>query len=265
MLRNVKEMYGYSIQATDNEVGKVYGFYFDDQMWVIRYMVADTGGWLSGRKVLISPTALGKPNWKEEKLPVSLTTEKVENSPGIDTDKPVSRQHERDILEYYKWPIYWDYMDYGALGAVGTRVQDLEAAKKAEEKASEKKEEKEKGDCHLRNTREVNGYSIQAADGEIGHVDDFIVDDEDWTIRYMVVDTRNWLPGKKVLVSPQWVEKVEWSGRKVYVNLPRKAIENSPEFDPSSPVNRDYENRLYDYYDRRKYWTETLERRKEAG
>jgi hypothetical protein len=261
MLRNIKEMHGYNIQADDGEVGKVHDFYFDDKMWVIRYMVADTGGWLSGRRVLISPNDLKQPNWEEELIPVSLTKEQVKNSPSIDTDKPVSRQHEREILEYYNWPIYWEHMSYPAGAAVGTRIYPVEEAKQTEEKTSEEKAEE--GDSHLRSTREVDGYNIQAADGEIGHVDDFIVNDENWTIRYMVVDTRNWLPGKKVLISLQWIEKIDWSGRKVFVNLPKESIKNSPEFDPSSPVNRDYENRLYDYYGRRKYWTETLERRKD--
>jgi hypothetical protein len=186
----------------------------------------------------------------------------VKNSPSIDTDKPVSRQHERETLEYYKWPIYWEHMNYPALAAVGTRVHSVEEVKQAEEKTQE--EEAQEGDCHLRSTREVNGYNIQSSDGEMGHVDDFIVDDEDWTIRYIVVDTRNWMPGKKVLVSPQWIDKVEWASRKVYVDLPREAIKNSPEFDPSSPVNRDYENRLYDYYGRRKYWTEAIEQHTET-
>ncbi|MBD3181588.1 PRC-barrel domain containing protein [Candidatus Poribacteria bacterium] len=263
MLRNIKEIQGYTIRAIDGEIGNVHDFYFDDRMWVIRYMIADTGGWLSGRKVLISPIALDKPKWEEEILPVNLKKEKVENSPGVDTEKTVSRQHERETLEYYRWPIYWEYMSYPSITAARTTVHPEMAAKQAEKEPQEEK--KEEGDSHLRSTKEVEDYKIQANDGEIGHVDDYVVDDEDWTIRYIVVDTRNWLPGKKVLVAPQWIKNVEWTNRKVYVDLPKEAIKNSPEFDPSSPINRDYENRLYDYYGRRKYWTETLEQRKDIG
>jgi hypothetical protein len=142
MLRNVKEMRGYSIQATDGEIGKVHAFYFDDQTWVIRYMVADTGGWLLDRKVFISPAALHRPNWGEEVLPVSLTRKQVKHSPSIDTDKPVSRQHEREILEYYKWPIYWGHMGYPPPVFVRPSVP-VEEVKQVEEKAGKKRQKKE--------------------------------------------------------------------------------------------------------------------------
>ncbi|MBK9166200.1 MAG: PRC-barrel domain-containing protein [Bryobacterales bacterium] len=110
------------------------------------------------------------------------------------------------------------------------------------------------GDPHLRSVREVSGYRIRAADGEIGRVADFIVDTDGWAIRYLVVDTRNWLPGRKVLVAPRWVQSIDWGDRLVHVRLHREDIKNSPEFDPNEPVNREYEARLYDYYGRPRYW-----------
>jgi hypothetical protein len=98
--------------------------------------------------------------------------------------------------------------------------------------------------------KEVTGYHIEAKDGAIGHVEGFILDDEDWMIRYMVVDTRSWLPGKKVLIAPCLIRSVHWDESKVCLDLSRELVEGGPEYDPSAPVNREYEKRWYDYYGR---------------
>lgn len=236
MLRSLKEIQGYIIRVVDGDIGRVHEFYFDDFDWIIRYLVADTGTWLSSRRVLISPLALGRPDWEERILPVKLSREQVELSPPISVDEPVSRQMERELNLYYGWRPYWD-------NRVPVRV-----AEEIEQIVSKPY------DPHLRSTKEVLGYHIQASDGEIGHIDDFILDDTIWTIRYLVVDTQNWLPGKKVLVSPAWVDTVEWTEKKIQIDLKRETIKNSPEFDPSQPVNHEYEIRLYDFYGRPKYW-----------
>jgi sporulation protein YlmC with PRC-barrel domain len=238
MLRSIKSLYGYTIQARDGDIGKVQEFYFDDQAWTIRYLVVDTGGWLLGRRVLLSTVAAGQPEWEKRAFPAVLTKEQVEHSPSISADKPVSRQMEEDLHTYYGWTPYWS----------GAGIAMAEAAAE--------REKREAGDPHLRSTQKVTGYHIQATDGEIGHVEDFVVDDETWVIRYMVVNTRNWLPGKSVLVAPTWVDRISWAGGLVYLDLDRETIKNSPEFDPSAPVNRAYELRLYDYYGRPKYWTQ---------
>jgi hypothetical protein len=240
MLRSVKEFNGYTIQATDDKIGKVSEFYFDDEVWTIRYLVVNTGPWLFGRKVLITALALGQPDWGARLFPISLTKELVKTSPDIDLARPVSRQLEIMLHEHYDWQPYWWTIAQGAV-PVPTKIRK-EVVKVAE------------GDPHIRSTNEIIGYHIAALDGEVGHVEDFIVDDETWVIRYMVVDTRNWLPGKKVLVAPTWIEKVVWAEEKVYVNLHRETIESSPAYNPSAPVNRAYEERLYDFYGRPKYW-----------
>ena len=242
MQRSVKSLHNYAIEATDGNLGAVYAFYFDDLLWTIRYLVVDTGAWLPGRRVLLSPTVIGEPQWELRQLPVNLTQEQVKNSPDMDTDQPVSRQYQITLHSYYAWPAYWTMMPAG-VGALAIPPELME------EYTSET------GDPHLRSTQEVLDYYIHASDGDLGHVDDFIVNDEDWTIRYMVVDTRNWLPGKKVLVATEWITEVNWGESKVYVNLSQEAIKNSPEFDPSEPINRVYEEQLYDYYGRPKYWS----------
>jgi hypothetical protein len=218
MLDSVKDLYGCRIQAIDGVIGKVEEFYFDDQDWAIRYLVVDTGDWLPGRRVLISPTTVGHPNWSASLLPVGLTTDQVENSPILGRDEPVSRQRRTQLHRYYGWPVDWDG------------------------------EGEEEGDPHLRSTKEVAGYYIQAKDDEVGHAEDFIVDDETWVIRWIVVDTRNWLPGRKVMVSPEWIQAVDWVERKVQVDLLRETIKNSPEYDQTAPLSRAYEEMLYDYY-----------------
>ncbi|MBD3305031.1 PRC-barrel domain containing protein [candidate division KSB3 bacterium] len=242
MLRSIDSLSGYTLLATDGEVGKVQGFFFDDTRWNIRYLVVETGGWMHSRKVLIAPAALEQPDWEGKEFPTNLTREQVQSSPDIDVDKPVSRQQQVQLQQHYEWPgyVYPTFPPYPP----PVRVSE-------EEKAPADEEE---GDPHLRSTQEVIGYHIQATDGEIGHVEDFLADDEVWIIRYMVVDTRNWLPGKNVLIAPEWIRDLKWAERDVFVDLSREAVKESPEFDPSSPVDREYEELLYTHYSRPKYW-----------
>ena len=249
MLRSIKELYGYRILAKDGDIGWVHGFLFDDRAWTVRYLVVDVGTWLPGRKVLIVPAALGEPEWQTNSFPVQLTKNQVRNSPEIDTDKPVSRQHESKIHRYFGWGPYWLLVGRHGIDSVSSAPFK---SKQGMDKllASESPGE----DPHLRSTKKVTGYRLHAKDGEIGHVEEFILDDSIWTIRYMVVDTRNWLPGKKVLLSPLWIEKISWEESKVHVDQTREEVKNSPRYDASVPVNRRYEERLYDYYGRPKYW-----------
>jgi len=242
MLRSITKILGYRIQATDGQIGDVDDFLFDGREWMIRYLVADTGHWLPGRQVLVAPASLGHADWSKRILPVKLTKQQVEESPEISTDQPVSRQRQVLLHQYYGWPLYWDEADMsGAM--IGAVLPRLNAA-----------EEGATGDPNLRSAREVRGYSIEALDGLIGHVDDFVVEDDSWILRYIVVDTGNLLRGKRVLVAPSWVKSLVWEERRAHVDLSRNAIENSPEFNPHDPVNRVYEEVLCDYYGRPKYW-----------
>lgn len=248
MLRSLNHLQGYAMRARDNdEIGQVDDFLFDDLSWVIRYLVLDTGNWLVGRKVLVLPAALDTPDWEAKALTATLSRQQIEDSPPLAADQPVSRRKELELRQYYGMAPYW------GLGSAPFPVT-LEQTSFAQ--AASAKKDRPAGDPNLRSAREVTGYHIQARDGDIGHVEDFIVDDEDWIIRYLVVDTRNWLPGgKQVLLAPAWVEEIAWSLRKVHVDLARDTIKDSPEFDPTLPVNREYEIRLYDYYGWPQYWT----------
>jgi len=242
VLRSTKSLGGFSIGAKDGEVGKVHSFLFDDRNWAIRYLVVDTGGWLPGRRVLIAARAIDRPDWHARVFPTALTRQQVRDSPEIDMNRPVSRQREAELHRHYNWIPYWG-TGYGAAVFTVPPVQDGESP-----------EATAKGSPNLRSTRDVVGYRVHATDGQIGHIEDFIVSDEDWVIRYLVVDTYNWLGGQRVLVSPEWVTEMNWQERQVWVDVSRQRIEDCPPYDPSAPVNRRYEVQMYDYYGRPKYW-----------
>ncbi|HEU4327114.1 MAG TPA: PRC-barrel domain-containing protein [Roseiflexaceae bacterium] len=264
-LRSANTLDAYAIRATDGEIGGVHDFLFDDQHWTVRYMVADTGGWLTGRRVLISPAALGTAEWQSMALNTRLTRRQVEHSPDIDSDQPVSRQHEFELASYYGYAPYWsgggiwgpgmDPLGLWGAGALGAPLLGTEALKGTSGTATQRETAQEqRGDPHLHSMREVTGYSIQALDDDIGHVDDFVLDDENWVIRYLVVDTRNWWPGKRVLVSPRWITDVSWAERAVHVDLRKEQIKTSPEYDPTRVLNREDEERLYRHYGLPVYW-----------
>jgi uncharacterized protein YrrD len=240
MLIKAKTLKGYSLHSLDGEIGKIEEFYFDDRHWTIRYLVANTGNWLTGRQVLISPYALGAVEEKEHRIDVALTKKKIEDSPALTSDKPVSRQFEDNYYGYYGWPAYWG----GPYGWGGYPYIERD-----HEKWIRPTHDDKSWDPHLRSTHDVSGRNIQATDGEIGHVEDFIIDDETWAIRYFIINTRNWWPGKKILISPQWIERVSWSESKVFVNLTRKNIKQSPEYTDESLPTRDFETRLHQHYD----------------
>ena len=245
MIAGIRELRGHKVQAIDGEVGRIADFFFDTAAWTIRYVVLDTGGWLSGRQVLISPVALGRPDLRARAFPLSLTREQIENSPPVEADQPVSRQYEQELTAYYGWPSYWTTEPM--FGPAPLLVPPAGAERPREPAAHH-------GDPHLESVKEVTGYHILAADGEIGHVDDFLVDIDNWVVRYLVVDTRNWLPGKKVLIAPQWVREVNWTDARVAVKLERERIRNSPNYSHDAPLTREYETALYDYYGVPPYW-----------
>jgi sporulation protein YlmC with PRC-barrel domain len=273
MLRTLKELTSYTIGASDGDVGHVKDVYFDDEDWVIRYLVVETGSWLSSRKVLISPYSIGNADWVAHRLPARISKEQVKNSPDIDTEKPVSRQHEIQYADYYSYPYYWDGSGYWgdglyaptmgesrALGTAGDASRAAVQQEVADVYARAEHARHEQDDPHLRSSEAVVGYHVQASDGDIGHVSGMLVDEESWAIRYLVVDTSNWWMGHQVLVTPQWITAVDWYESKVHVNLTRKSIQGAPVFDSSFALNRQHELDLYRYYERPNYWEHEKQR-----
>lgn len=249
MFYKAKALQGYKLDSLDGEIGQAQEFYFDDQHWVIRYLVADSGNWLTGRRVLISPYALLSVNKDDHNIIINLTKKQIEDSPSLDSDKPVSRQFEEDYYGYYDWPMYW-----GGSNMWGNYPDIVRGREKMRETTVAEKP----WDAHLRSTYAVSGYHIQSPDGEIGHVEDFIIDDETWAIRYLVINTQNWWPGKKVLLATEWIERVSWTESKIFVNLSLEIIKDSPEFTEESLLTREYESGLHGHYNRKGYWVDEL-------
>lgn len=264
MLRSVNDLKGFEIVATDGEIGNVEQFYFDDGRWTLRYIVVNTGSWLSGRQVLISPFSVMHVDREQRKLQVTLTKSQVEKSPNIDTHKPVTRQMEAAHSDYYGYSYYWGSPFLWGAGeypvmaaqqpismAAATSVSGV-TTRPTNSLATQVQVNSE--DIHLRSTQEVSSYHIAATDGEIGHVKDFIIEDDSWVIRYLTIDTRNWLPGKKVMISPQWIASIDWAQAKVHVNLSCEGVKQSPEYDNSKLISREYETKLYQHYRQPGYW-----------
>ena len=255
MLQRVGELELYTMGAKDGDIGKVDDVYFDDQSWTVRHLVVETGGWLTARSVLIPPRAVQQIDPEAHRLVTELTRQQVEQSPGLDSATPVSRQYERELYRYYGYPYYWGgpYLwgpiIYPTAPPPGT---DAAEAQEAIDQAPE--------DNRLRSARDVRGHGIQATDGQLGHVEDFLIDGETWAIRYLVVDPRNWWPGHHVVVPTEWITAVHWNESTVEVNVDKKDIRNAPAYDPTGAMDRDYEARYHSHFGRPGYW----ERRPES-
>jgi len=247
MLVRANELSGYKLEALDGAIGHVKDFYFEDDSWTVRYLVAETGGWLSDRGVLLSPYALNGIKQNEKEIPVYLTKKQIEGSPSLKTDRPVSAQWEARYYPYYNWQGYWS----------GPLVWG-NASFPAETKAGWQEVQRRSGteDPHLRSTKSVTGYSIEATDGSIGHVTDFVIDDATWGVRYLIASTGNWWPSKKILISVGWIKRIGWEDSSVHVDLTREAIKLAPPFEESDLVTREYEQLLYKHYNLDGYWVE---------
>lgn len=248
MLRSMKELDGYNIQAKDGEIGKAKDFLFDDDTWGLRYLVVDTGGFLTGRKVVISPNALGKPDWNNQVFPVSLTKQQIQDSPPIGSNEPITRQRETDLYQHYRWQPYWEGRTTGV--TPGENVTPAPRPTPPQEVTRHSPTEGR----HLKSLDDVRGFGVSATDGDIGEIEDFIVDDENWHIRYAVIDTRKWLPGKKVIVPLSAIKSIREDDSKVSIDMSKDKLKDAPKFDPSEPINRRYEEVIYDYYGRPRYW-----------
>jgi hypothetical protein len=247
MLIAYRQIKGAVLEGIDETVGQIDDLLFDDEMWILRHVVADTGLWWPGRKVLIPPDVFVNCDWDASVVKLPLTRQQVKESPDVDAHKPVSRQKDLELFQHYQIPVYW-----GPSGARLAGSPNLDSSSQGVRPQSEKSPDNEPS--NLRSANSVRGYYIHATDGDIGHVEDFIVDDHSWVIRYLAVDTINWFPARKVLVSPHWIESISWADATVCINLTRSEIKGSPEYDPSQPINRAAEEQLYDYYQRPRYW-----------
>lgn len=248
MLIEVKKLHGLTIHALDGEIGSVEELLFDDTQWTLRYLIANTGNWLANHKVLISPMALGHLDWEQRTLNVNLTREQLQKSPEVDQGQPVSRQWEKAYFDYYAWPYYWNGVgSWGGYWYPGVMLRDTQPETHLAQDEPHTQE-----DSHLRSTKEVTGYSLSATDGHLGHITDFLVNDETWRICYLAIDTQNWWPGKQVLLPPEWATHISWIERSVSVKVTREQVKGAPAWSTGQPIPLDFEQRLYDYYARQR-------------
>lgn len=252
MLRHTSAIHGYSIGATDGPIGAVSDVLFDDQSWRVRWLVVDTGGLLGGRTVLLPTSALSRVDHMGRQLAVNLTKQQLKDGPAITADQPVSRQMESDLYDYYGWGPYWSMGFYmGGYYYPGGPYAPNGGGVHARDHAAEETGHPH-GDIHLRSVREVTGYHIHARDGEIGHISDFLLEDGDWSVHYLVVSTQDWWPGKKVLISPRSILSTNWSTRTVSLDVDKATVKDSPAYDGSQEVDRAYEYAFHGYYDGRR-------------
>lgn len=238
MRRSVKSLVGFTMGATDGEVGKVKEFYFDDDSWTIRYLIVNTGNWLLDRIVLISPAALLTPNWDNKVFPINLTKEQIRHSPDIDTQKPVSRQEEIKLLKYYSWISYWSGGNNGGgVGAFEMNPMEVVPVDQSDVLATV---DVTHNDKHLRSTHQVTGYHIKATDGEIGEVEDFLLDENTWKIESILIDTGQWFSRKKIVISPTHILEIDWETSTVVIDTTVEDVRNSPEYDSQQEMMVEY-------------------------
>ena len=247
MLRSMKEIESYHVSATDAVLGKPKDFYFDDAAWVIRYLVVETG--LDARhSVLISPISIKRSDWTDKTLPLTLSHRQVMESPNIETDKPVSRQQEMGYLGYYGYGAYWGG---GGLWGAALYPDTLQAGMRLPAVSQERDVHT---NPHLRSANAVMRYYVHATDGDIGHVQGFLVNAASWAIQYLIVNTSNWWLGHEVLIAPEWIDHVSWAESMVYLDITREAVKNSPPYDPTAPLERQQESNIHAHYGREPYW-----------
>ena len=250
MKQVISALKGFAIEASDGQIGSVVDFLFDDSTWKVRWLVVDCGSWLRERKVLIHPSAISLTDLQNQRFEVPLTQSQVEGSPDWREDQPVSRQMESRIYDYYGWDPLWGAPLMG--GEPGAMAAPLLSPPYfglgGEEAAKEPIPEDVAGDAHLRSFVDIVGYRIHAADDEIGHVENFLLDDADWSLAYFIVDTSNWWFGKRVLIAPVAVSSIEWSDRRVNVNVTREQVETSPTWDPLVAFEEVYAKQLHHHY-----------------
>jgi sporulation protein YlmC with PRC-barrel domain len=258
MLYRTNILTSFRVHARDGDVGHIDDVLFDDTTGAVRYVVVDTSDWLPGGKVLVPPYELENPDIEKKLFNTQLTREQVENQPPFSLDRPLSRSMESELHRHFGWEPYWVRGPFEgpvpglfAEQMAGPSEEGRPEARRSEGTSVAQAEDK---NPHLRSASELISYNVQAQDGKVGTLSDLVVDDEYWQLRYMIIDTGSWLTTRNVLLATGWIREISWPDSAIDVDLERGAIQDSPEFDPEKPIDRQYEEALYSYYGRRKYW-----------
>jgi uncharacterized protein YrrD len=256
MLRSADALQACQIKSSDGVLDKINDLYFDDDYWVVRYLVVDTSNWLIRRKALISPIALEIPDWLNNTIQTNLSQEQINNCPGIGVHRPVSRQQEIKYCAYYGYPIYWRGNGLWGEGLYPNGKLSANSERDTQPNANAVKAfaEAHKEDPHLRSWCHVKGFSLCAADGEIGQIHDFLLDEQTFAIRYVIVQTNDWWLGHQVLIAPQWFMNVQWSDSKVVIKHTREEVKSAPSYHSGDSFDRNREEDMHHHYGVSGYW-----------
>ncbi|MDF3130970.1 PRC-barrel domain-containing protein [Kiritimatiellaeota bacterium B1221] len=215
MQTSLESLRGFTLKAKNGEIGRVRDLLLEEGSWTVRWIVVDTGKWLLGRKVLLSPLAFGAADFEEKNLPVDLDREQIEGAPHLDEHAPVSREYEKTYYDHYQWPYYW--MGGGIWGSAAHPIglHTLNADRNINLKEPPLPEEK---DVVLRSGHELTKYELKAGDETLGYVDDILLDTKDWTVRAIQFDTRKWFQGKILRLSPTKISRVSWQEHRIVID-----------------------------------------------
>lgn len=239
MLQSTAHLIGFSLSATDGEIGKVKDFYFDDNTWKIRYLVVETGNWLFGRKVLIAPHAILHSLEESRTIAVSMTKEQVKNSPDIDTDKPVSKQSEADLYQHYAWPY----------GSAGMGYPSAAMITGAAELSNEMDNVEHHYDKHLRSYKHITDYKVYNEDGPVGDTEDFLLNTEDWTLPYLIVHTPVSSSNEKTVIPTRKIRSIDLNTYMVLIDLSTASLASSLKIAPGGFLSEEQQQRLFNNFD----------------
>jgi uncharacterized protein YrrD len=229
-MNNASRLIGKTIDALDGDIGSVQDLYFDDHTLSVRYLVVDTGKWLPGRKVLVAPEAIIKPWHHPAAIAVKLTMEQIRSSPDIEEAMPVSRVAEELLHRHYQWTPYWP----STIVPTPPMPPPPPALTVEDDRHEAGKTTESLVDVRLRSANELGGYHVKARDGEVGRVEDLLLDDDVSRILFLVIEVKGWLLGKKVLAGPSLISRVDWATSTVCVNANREGIKNAQEYNPTA-------------------------------
>jgi len=258
MLRKLSDLEKFQVKGRDGDLGKVSDFYFDQERFILRYLVIDTGHWLQHELTLISTEDFEDIHYKDKIIEVNMNKEELESGPSLEKNKPISKIMEEKVVHHYDWPLYWSSANLSGSEAAPDNPPQRDKLFGYDDMSDEEKKAKEEEvDSNLRSFNEIKGYHIHATDKEFGHLEDLFVDEEGWIIRYLLIDTRNLLPGKNVLIAPEWIDYISWDKEDIFVNKTKKEIKEAPEYREEATghlVHREYEEDLHEHYDEDRYW-----------
>ncbi len=255
MLRTARTLKNYKLECIDGELGKAKEFHFDTQCWIVRYLIAETGSWLAGRKILISPHAMDSIRREDQHIFIDLNKNQIKDAPLLYNNHPISREFEEENCRYYDWPIYWHSQSFGE--------QQPRLRNRNYDQWNECKHDNIVCDIRLRSTLEINDFHIQTLDNDIGHIEDFIIDDAAWVIRYLIVSIRSGWPEYRVLIPPQWINRISDTEGKVFVSFNRESFDQMQEYTEESLLNLNYETELCSNYNLSYDQFEKVDRRAE--